>query len=311
MFNFFRRRNQQTTNQQTTYTPPPPPPPPPQRKLTEEPWRKTVHWSTEFEQSLVKEIKEFHPEKKHNLLMSGPVGVGKSSFICAVLSIDKNRRYGASITGDNAESSQTLDLIKFPSGTLLEGFRIYDCMGIELGVEKGMHLDDFTPLIEGHIKNGYTFKPEGPITNKSKKYKHHPGVFDQMHCVIFVASAPSVHAGISPAYVHRIKQLQAKIKHTRIPRILILTKVEHLCDEVEKDITNIFRSLKIKETVEIASEIFAIEKASIHPVKNYEDDSKTNTASNILLLLALRQAKEYASDRVELLSAIDTDDSSD
>lgn len=302
MLNFlFRRRNQQTT-----YTPPPQP-----RKLTEEPWRKNVHWSTEFEQSLVREIKEFRPERKHNLLLSGPVGVGKSSFICSVLSVEKNRRYGASITGDNADSSMTLELIKFGNGTLLEGFRIYDCMGIELGAEKGMHVDDFRPLLEGHIKNRYKFNPVSPITNENRKYKRDPDMFDQMHCVIFVASAPSVHAGISPEYVQKIQQLQTKIKRARIPRILILTKVEQLCDEVEKDITKTFRSLKIKETVETASEIFSIEKASIHPVKNYENDCKTNTAANILLLLALRQAKEYASDRVEFLSCIDSDDSSD
>lgn len=297
MFKFwFSKRDQQPT-----YIPP--------KTLSDKPWKTNVHWTTEYEQSLKREIRELRPDENLNLLMSGQVGVGKSSFICSVLSIGKGRRVGMSITGDAAHASLTLELIRYGKGTLLEGFRLYDCMGLEQGNGQGLHEEDFMFLLDGHIKNGYMFNPVSPITEGSSKYRPGNNVLHQMHCVIFVASATSVHAGFSSEYVQKIQQLQKKIKRKRIPRILILTKVEQLCDEVEKDITKMFRSLKIKETVETASEIYAIEKASIHPVVNYEAICDVNVATNIPILLALRQAKQYAIDRFEFLSEVESDGS--
>ena len=93
-----------------------------------------------------------------------------------------------------------------------------------------------------------------------------------------------------------------------VPRVLILTKVDELCDEVEKDITKMFRSVRIKETVKTAGEVFGIERASIHPVKNYEVDTTIDVNTNIPLLLALLQTMQYAADRVEYVLQDDSDD---
>ncbi|XP_060586351.1 interferon-induced protein 44-like isoform X3 [Ruditapes philippinarum] len=252
-----------------------------------------------LEQSILSEIRELQPEKKPNLLMLGPVGAGKSSFINSILSIGKGRKCALAATGDTGDASWTLDLGRYTEGSLLRRYRLFDSMGIEPCDGHGFHTDDLTFLIKGHVKNGYMFNPASPITKTSSYFRRNPTFQDQMHCVIFVMSATAIHAGIPSAYVQKIKQLQDKITREHIPRILILTKVDELCDEVAKDITKMFWSVKVQDVIKAASEMFGIEQSSIHPVKNYEVDFDIETQTNIPLLLALRQTMQYAADRIQ------------
>lgn len=87
-----------------------------------------------------------------------------------------------------------------------------------------------------------------------------------------------------------------------------MTHADSLCHEVEGNVNKMFWSIKVQEAVKTASEVFNIPQASIHPVKNYEIDIDLDTATNIPLLLALRQMMQYAEDRVEtVLDASDSD----
>lgn len=86
---------------------------------------------------------------------------------------------------------------------------------------------------------------------------------------------------------------------TDVPRVLILTKADLLCEKVESNPSNLFSSVKVQKAVKAASEVFAIEQASIHPLINYEVDYELTTDRNIPILLALRQILQYATDRVE------------
>jgi hypothetical protein len=87
-----------------------------------------------------------------------------------------------------------------------------------------------------------------------------------------------------------------------VPRALILTKADVLCQEVHNDTANMFRSVKVREAVKTASEIFRIPEASIHPVTNYEDAIEISWKRNIPLLIALRQITQYAMDKIEAVN---------
>ncbi|XP_053385978.1 interferon-induced protein 44-like [Mercenaria mercenaria] len=172
-------------------------------------------------------------------------------------------------------------------------------MGIEPTDGHGFHPEDIIFLLKGHVKKGYKFNPAGPISESSAHFRRNPEFENQTHCVIFVMDAKTIYYGIPPAYVQKISYLQDKIKREHIPMVLILTKADQLCNEVERDITKMFWSGKVQEAVKTASEVFSIDQESIHPVKNYEVDFNIETKTNIPLLIALRQIMQYAANRVE------------
>lgn len=95
--------------------------------------------------------------------------------------------------------------------------------------------------------------------------------------------------------------------------MVVLTKVDKLCPEVEKDIGTLFRSVRVQRVMKTASEVFHVSEASIHPVKNYEVDIELRVNINIPILLALRQILQYAAQSVymEMNKSDDSDDSDD
>ncbi|XP_060590876.1 uncharacterized protein LOC132745884 [Ruditapes philippinarum] len=128
----------------------------------------------------------------------------------------------------------------------------------------------------------------------------------RIHCVIFIVSATEAIADV-PENI-QIKQLLQKLRQTRIPVVLVLTKVDILCEEVGKDVTKMFRSKKIQEVIKTASEMFEVEKDLIYPVVNCVNVSEKRTEINIPLLLALRQSLYLASKYLEYLGIKRDDD---
>jgi GTPase SAR1 family protein len=59
-------------------------------------------------QTLKKEVMEEDEEKQINLLILGPLGAGKSSFINSIMSIGKNRHYNLAPTYFNTAKTWTI-----------------------------------------------------------------------------------------------------------------------------------------------------------------------------------------------------------
>ena len=53
-----------------------------------------------------------------------------------------------------------------------------------------------------------------------------------------------------------------------IPVAVVLTKIDEVCEDVNKDVSVVFRSLAIKERVDMISEKLGILKSFIHPVRS-------------------------------------------
>ncbi|XP_060567028.1 interferon-induced protein 44-like [Ruditapes philippinarum] len=189
---------------------------------------------------------------------------------------------------------------KYTDNSLLQNFRLRDCMGIGQCEEEGLNVADMVSLLNGHIKDGYRFNPISPISPENKDHwRINPRFEVQTHCVVFVVDANVMHSGNHVAYDRKISEIQDAVKRLCVPSVLILTKADVLCQEVQKDITNMFRSVKVREAVIKASEEFNIPLASIHPVWNYEDSIEISWKRNIPLLLALRQITQYAKGKID------------
>ena len=80
--------------------------------------------------------------------------------------------------------------------------------------------------------------------------------------------------------------------------MILLTKVDNLCKEVKKDISQVFFSEEVQKVVNKASEVFRVPRGNVFPVKNYEDEVQLREGVDILALLALRQLLNLAEDQM-------------
>ncbi|XP_053391093.1 interferon-induced protein 44-like [Mercenaria mercenaria] len=268
-----------------------------------DPWRNIKGWTNSFSESLLSEIQENKTGsvevKNPGLLLLGPINAGKSTFVNSICSIGKGRLVNKAYTGA-AGTSLTTSFKRFRGAGFLRNFRLCDTMGVEDGENEGFHVSDVVNLIEGHVKDTYKFNPRHPLTPEDQAYNPCPQAKEKIHCVIFVIDAAALGSGsISNDLKRKIQCLQDEIKVRNIPRVLILTKVDLLCEKVLEDIQNIFKSTKVQKAVKRAAEIFAIPESNIHPLKNYEGEIEIDPIINIPLLLALRQIMHFASDFLE------------
>lgn len=78
--------------------------------------------------------------------------------------------------------------------------------------------------------------------------------------------------------------------------MVLLTKIDKLCPEVEDNISKTFNSLAIKETVDKVSQTMGIPRASVLPIKNYEQEGELEDNISILALYSLKQILNFADD---------------
>ena len=71
--------------------------------------------------------------------------------------------------------------------------------------------------------------------------------------------------------------------------MVLLTKVDKLCPEVEANTSLVFRSETVQEQVNKIAQLLGIPRSHVLPMKNYETEIELNDDVNILALLCLRQ----------------------
>ncbi|XP_017576506.1 interferon-induced protein 44-like [Pygocentrus nattereri] len=124
------------------------------------PWR-NVDWTKkeDLEEKLT-DIQLNHPElNQFRILLYGPVGAGKSSFINLVQSVFK----GEIITKAGEESGVNKSFTKrYKAYTVINSnsetlpFIFNDALGLENGTQNGIDPEDIVSALQGHIKDGYT-----------------------------------------------------------------------------------------------------------------------------------------------------------
>jgi len=279
-----------------------PAPPPPPKALTDKPWREEEGiFTQQYEQQLKDEMEtQFTSDrvKKANILLLGPIKAGKSSFLNSVASICKNRLANMALSGE-AEASFTKTYGQWaPSSGIMKNFCLMDCMGLEREGH-GFNVNDACHMVKGHVPRDYKFNPVSPITPDDPYFKPNPKEEDKVHCIVYVVDAEALYGDIPQELKKRIHELQSSLNDLGINRVMILTKIDKLCSKVEEDIANVYRSIKVKDMVAKASEIFQLPQNLIYPIKNYSNETRINYKLNVPILLALGKMLNFAEDYLE------------
>uniref|UniRef100_H2S8G9 Uncharacterized protein n=1 Tax=Takifugu rubripes TaxID=31033 RepID=H2S8G9_TAKRU len=231
----------------------------------------------------IKAIKEFKPidgsVTKARILLLGPFGVGKSSFVNSVFSIFKDRISNPAGRG-NPTSEFRPYLISDEGGTRLN-LALCDTMGLAEEKGEGLHSDDIVSIIQGHAPDGYQFSPTSPMTPETAGYVAAPTPNKKIHCVVYVMDATMV----SDMSADLQKKL-GKIRQ-RIPQLVLMTKVDKADSTVIKNIRKVDQSEIIREKL---AALLDVPISSIFPVKNYvPNDLELNDNCDVLLLTAINE----------------------
>ncbi|XP_028446536.1 interferon-induced protein 44 isoform X2 [Perca flavescens] len=269
-----------------------------------DPWRKIPLGDKEKDLQYVQDYEPGNDDLKHlRILLYGPVGAGKSSFINSVSSTLQGRMTIPALT--SATTSDRSFTTRYATHKIRkEGrgksksyypFVFNDVMGLEKG--DGVRPDDIKLALKGHVKEGYKFNPVSPLSAEDPWYNPCPSPEDKVHVLVCVLSANT--AEITDSVLKKMAEVRKLASDLGIPQMAIGTNIDSACPETEKDLKNVYKSKHIKQKVHDFSASVGIPVNCIFPVKNYYDEIKINDDVDSLILSALRQMIDFGDDFID------------
>ncbi|XP_029551649.1 interferon-induced protein 44 isoform X3 [Salmo trutta] len=264
----------------------------------ESPWRE-VAWTEE--ETLIESISSYKPGSEAlseaRVLLVGPVGAGKSSFISSVQSVFTGRFTNRAMVGSSSASfTKKVELqlfnIRGRSPEQPTALVLCDVMGLGDGETTGLTLHDTLAIIKGHAPEGHKFSPEQPVRSETVGYVKKPSLKDKVHCVVFVVDASKVSSytkGLGTTF----QQLREHISDLGVHQVALLTHVDQVCQETARDITQVYNSRIVQQTMTKAGALLGMSTSYIVPVKNYSSELDVDENTDILLLSAVDHILQY------------------
>lgn len=268
-------------------------------KMLEAPWR-DMEWTEEQKTSLMERISSYNPSCEEvtqaRVLLLGPVGSGKSSFISSVQSVFNGRVTNRAMVGTSS-TSFTKKLQSFSilgeKGDDPTGLVLCDVMGLGDGETIGLTLHDILSVIKGHAPEGHKFSPDQPVRSETAGFVKRPNLNDKIHCVVFVVDASKILSypkGLSTTF----QQLREHICDLGVHQVALLTHIDQICSETAKDVTKVYKSRIIHEMMVKAGALLGMSTSYIIPVKNYSSELDVDVNTDVLLLSAVDHILQYA-----------------
>ncbi|XP_030261222.1 interferon-induced protein 44-like [Sparus aurata] len=270
--------------------------PPP---LLSNPWRK-INWGEK--QSVLQFVKNYKPHvegQQIRILLHGPAGAGKSSFINSVQSVLRGRMYTLALEDNISAGSFTKKYttykIQREDPQSFYPFVFNDIMGLE--PIKGVHVDDIKLALKGRVMDCYRFNPESRLSEDDPFYNSSPADNDKVHVLVCVIPASTV-SQMNDKTVQKIRDIRMEASALDIPQVAIVTKIDEVCPEITNDLQNVYKVKYMKEKMEQFSAEVGIPMKSIFPVKNYHDEINLDSDIDSLILSALQHILTVGDDHV-------------
>ncbi|XP_078309375.1 interferon-induced protein 44-like [Crassostrea virginica] len=276
-----------------------------QQTSMDTPWREHTEWTEEKMKEIKENLIAYKPVSETNvtaanILLLGQIGAGKSSFFNSINSIFRGKITSKACSGSFEHSVTTTYRqykIKDHSSGKFLNLRLCDSRGFEENF--ALDAQEMSFILDGNIPDCYQqFNPMVRFTPKTPGYIKNPELENKIHCVAFVIDGST--ADVMPDNIlQKIKDLQISLNQRGLPQIVLLTKLDKICPDVNDDVTNTFTSSGVCDAVEKIAEILGLPRAHVLPVKNYESESKLKTGVSILLMDALERCLDFADDYID------------
>ncbi|XP_050951333.1 interferon-induced protein 44-like isoform X2 [Labeo rohita] len=280
----------------------------PEVSVEEKPWR-NVLWTPERRAELIGLIQNHKPlmtsVSQVRILMIGPVGAGKSSFFNSINSIFMGRITSKAMSGSTG-TSLTTQFRTYPVKDGREGkllpFVLCDTMGLEEQSGAGLDIEDISSILQGHIPDRYKFNPITPFQPDEQKTSRQ----EKIHCVVYVIDATKISL-MSEKLQEKLTTIRRKVNSLAIPQMVLMSKVDEACPEVEKDLQSLYVSSYIKSKVQEVSSRLGVPVSCVLPVKNYSQELELELNCDVLLLTALQQMLNFADDYLDDVCPMEED----
>ncbi|XP_028832526.1 interferon-induced protein 44-like [Denticeps clupeoides] len=235
------------------------------------------------------------------ILLYGPAGSGKSSFITSVANIFKQRLTSEALAdavcaGTSFTMKHKTHKIEVSGNSEILPFVFNDVMGLEGGESKGVHPGDIINILKGHIKENYEFH-KFPLGDEDEFYNRSPSLSDKVHCLVCVLPADQI-SFIKDDVTKKMREIRERASEMGIPQVVMVTKVDCACPVVKSDLRKMYHSMTIKEKMQECSNKLGVTMNYIFPVKSYHEEKDVVPEIDVLILDALLKTVNLANDFV-------------
>ncbi|XP_023587171.1 interferon-induced protein 44 [Trichechus manatus latirostris] len=270
--------------------------------------QRKINMVTELSKSLSSDMRTYNPCRglvhQIRILLLGPTGAGKSSFINSVKSVFRGRVTNQSVMGFDTKQFRTYSIKDGKDGNPLP-FVLCDSMGLG-EKEEGLCIDDIFYILKGHVPDRYQFNSIKPITPSHVNYIDCPLLKDRIHCVAFVLDANTVE-NLSQEMVAKIKRTRREVIKCGVVHVVLLTYVEDLHLITKADLVDPYRCMPVKFKIEAVHRELGFPLSDIFVVSNYTLEWELSLSKNFLILSSLKQMLRAADDFLEDLPPEETD----
>uniref|UniRef100_A0A672G5X0 G domain-containing protein n=1 Tax=Salarias fasciatus TaxID=181472 RepID=A0A672G5X0_SALFA len=248
-------------------------------------------WNSRRRENLQR-VKDYQPhsEAQHlRVLLHGPPGSGKSSFIN---SVDSALR-GKTTTRALAATYNSFRIQRDRPGSHYP-LVFSDTMGIERGSGTGAEVNEIKLILEGQFFPFFQFNSGSPPS--AQFYNANPTINDKVHVLVCVIPASMLdlmdERKRGCQSIHFCSGLCSFL--AGIPQVAILTKIDEACNVVQYSLQYVYRSYWLKK--QVMSVMTGIPMHCIFPVRNYSSEIETDDDMDSLILSAMRKIIDYGED---------------